>query len=134
MHIFASFQRGKGTFELTPALIALLASQLEKLVLEPHQEEIVRQLLQGKSVSEVAAITGESEEVVLWSAICAISQANGRPPPPAPQTVRSPRRPPLRPSSAAAELVFSPEESLNAVASAQQLEARAATEDAVFGA
>lgn len=129
MHIFSLFQRGMGSFMLTPALIELLASQLERLVLEPHQEEIVRHLVQGKSVSEVVDITGESEEVVLWSAICAISQSYGRPPPPALQTVRSPRRPPRRPSSAAAELVYSPEESVSAVGSLQR-KARTAAEAA----
>lgn len=132
MHIFSSFQGRMESFTLTPALIALLANQLEKLVLEPYQEQIVHHLLQGKSASEVAAITGEPLERVLWSAICAVSQTYGRRPPPALQTVRSPRRPPRTPLNAAADLVFSPEEPLSAVASVPRTKQRMAVADAAW--
>lgn len=131
MHNSASLQGRMGSFKLTPALIALLANQLERLVLEPYQQQIVEHLLQGKSVAEVAAITGEPLERVLWSAIYAVSQTRRRRPPPAPQTVGPRGRPPHAPLNAAAELEFTPETSLSAVAAAARAEAPA-IEDAVF--
>ena len=117
---------GMGTAKLSPSCIALLASQLENLTLEPHQEPVVRHLMQGKSISEVAAITGEPLWGVMMSFAYLVAQAYKPQPPDAPQTVSPPGRPPLRPLNAAAALVFSAEESLSAVASVQKSEERIA--------
>jgi len=117
-----TFRAGKS--RLSPGFIALLASQLENLALEPHQEPIVRHLMQGKSISEVAAITGEPLWDVMMSFAYLVAQVHKPQPPDAPQTVSPPGRPPRRPLNAAAKLVFSPEESLSAVASVQKFEER----------
>jgi hypothetical protein len=113
-----------GQSRLPPSFIALLASQLENLALEPHLESIARHLMRGKSISEVAAITGEPLRSVMMSFAYLVAQAYKPQPPDAPQTVSPPGRPPRRPLNAAAELVFSAEESLSAVASVPAAEER----------